>query len=153
MKVACFGDQVEAMKQGWPSFKVVRNNSKLYVWEGPLKPLFVTYKVHVRMRKGNICPALATAVQVIDPLLRSREEEPQVPIPHIYGRDPTISGNSIGPYQSAKPFLCLYFGSELQCSDIIADTIVPWTIDWLVVYEFWLATGRWLGGGIEHKRH
>jgi hypothetical protein len=31
----------------------------------------------------------------------------------------------------------------------IADTIVPWAALWLVFYEYWLATGLWLGGG-EH---
>jgi hypothetical protein len=29
----------------------------------------------------------------------------------------------------------------------IADTIVPWTAEWLVHYEIWLMTGEWYGGG------
>jgi hypothetical protein len=29
----------------------------------------------------------------------------------------------------------------------IADTIVPWTAEWLVHYEIWLVTGEWYGGG------
>jgi len=29
----------------------------------------------------------------------------------------------------------------------IADTIVPWTADWLAHYEIWLVTGDWYGGG------
>ena len=29
----------------------------------------------------------------------------------------------------------------------IADTIVPWTAEWLVYYEIWLMTGEWYGGG------
>lgn len=32
----------------------------------------------------------------------------------------------------------------------LADTIIPWTLDWLMHYEFWLATGKWRGGGVEH---
>ena len=32
----------------------------------------------------------------------------------------------------------------------IADTIIPWTSEWLFFYELWLATGgEWLGEG-EH---
>jgi hypothetical protein len=29
----------------------------------------------------------------------------------------------------------------------IANTIVPWTSEWLAHYEIWLATGDWQGGG------
>lgn len=32
---------------------------------------------------------------------------------------------------------------------LLADTYVPWTMEWLVDFELWLATGEWLGGG-EH---
>ena len=32
---------------------------------------------------------------------------------------------------------------------LIADTIVPWTCEWLIHYEIWLATGEWHGGGEE----
>ena len=32
---------------------------------------------------------------------------------------------------------------------VFADTLVPWTIEWLFHYEIWLATGTWCGGG-EH---
>ena len=30
----------------------------------------------------------------------------------------------------------------------IAKTILPWTSEWLVHYQLWLATGEWHGGGI-----
>jgi hypothetical protein len=29
----------------------------------------------------------------------------------------------------------------------IADTIIPWTSEWLFFYELWLASGEWHGGG------
>lgn len=45
--------------------------------------------------------------------------------------------------------ICLYRYSEFNSSKLIADTIIPWTIEWLYFYELWLATGEWLGGG-EH---
>ena len=46
-------------------------------------------------------------------------------------------------------FLCLFDPDREQwcASDLIADTTVPWTVDWLACYEGWLATGRWHGGG------
>ena len=32
--------------------------------------------------------------------------------------------------------------------DAVADTTIPWAIDWLACYEGWLATGEWAGGGV-----
>ena len=45
--------------------------------------------------------------------------------------------------------ICLYRYSEFNVHKLLADTIVPWTVEWLFFYEMWLATGEWLGGG-EH---
>lgn len=30
---------------------------------------------------------------------------------------------------------------------LIANTIVPWAVEWLFFYEVWLVTGEWGGGG------
>lgn len=30
---------------------------------------------------------------------------------------------------------------------LIADTIVHWSIQWLIYYEHWAYTGIWKGGG------
>jgi hypothetical protein len=30
----------------------------------------------------------------------------------------------------------------------LAKAIVPWTSEWLLHYEIWLATGDWRGSGI-----
>lgn len=35
---------------------------------------------------------------------------------------------------------------------LIADTIVPWTCEWLIYYEIWLAIGEWYGGGEEPSK-
>lgn len=45
--------------------------------------------------------------------------------------------------------ICLYRYSEFNSSKLLANTIIPWTVEWLYYYELWLATGEWLGGG-EH---
>ena len=37
---------------------------------------------------------------------------------------------------------------EIDASQFIADTIIPWTSEWLLHYEIWVATGIWHGGGI-----
>ena len=45
--------------------------------------------------------------------------------------------------------ICLYRYSEFNSSNLLANTIIPWIVEWLYYYELWLATGEWLGGG-EH---
>lgn len=48
--------------------------------------------------------------------------------------------------------ICLYRYSEFNSSKLLANTIIPWAIEWLYYYELWLATGEWLGGG-EHPKN
>jgi len=70
-------------------------------------------------------------VFVEDPALEERDGKRP---PHLY------QGNS----------LCLYLpgGNEWDDSMLLAETIIPWTSEWLLHYEIWLATGEWHGGGI-----
>lgn len=46
--------------------------------------------------------------------------------------------------------LCLHVPGEWRPDMLLAATIVPWTLEWLVHYEAWLATGEWRGGGVDH---
>ncbi|MCY4161303.1 MAG: hypothetical protein OXE77_05500 [Flavobacteriaceae bacterium] len=52
-------------------------------------------------------------------------------------------------YDSEKQQLCLYSPSKKEWNGFkpIADTIIPWTSEWLFFYELWLIEGQWLGGG------
>jgi hypothetical protein len=43
--------------------------------------------------------------------------------------------------------LCLYERGDWYSWMPIANTIVPWAIEWLYFYELWLATGCWFGSG------
>ena len=47
--------------------------------------------------------------------------------------------------------LCLYYPGEWNSKMNISDTIIPWASEWLYYFEIWKITGKWLGGGIEHK--
>lgn len=47
--------------------------------------------------------------------------------------------------------LCLYRYQEFNQHKYLANTIIPWTVEWLYFYEIWLATGEWCGGG-EHPQ-
>jgi hypothetical protein len=47
--------------------------------------------------------------------------------------------------------LCLHMPYTWDGSMRIADTIIPWTHEWLLFHELYLATGEWLGGGHEFE--
>lgn len=79
--------------------------------------------------------------------------------PEIYVREPRLTLRAGQPlphvYSQEEQKLCLYFpsgGKEWNRSMSIATTIVPWASEWLFFYEIWLATGRWLGGGVHLGR-
>jgi hypothetical protein len=65
-------------------------------------------------------------------------------VPHVYW-------HRAWPYE---PELCLYDPAldEWHRGELIAATIIPWTIDWLVSYEGWRVTGIWQGGGRDHHQ-
>lgn len=71
-------------------------------------------------------------VKVIDPVLETRPNES---LPHIYPGEE----------------LCLYYPGGFEGSQhFIADTIIPWTSEWLYFYEHWMSTGSWLGTEAAH---
>ena len=67
-------------------------------------------------------------------------------IPHTYERNYIDKNKQIVR-------LCLYYPKygEWKNYMYIADTIIPWTIEWLYYYEMWRITGEWLGGGIHNE--
>ena len=148
MMVLPIREQVRSMKRTWPDFRILTQLSWCVTWEGWIKPLGQPYKIRIALCLGcdldnvRILPR-GPSVTVVDPLLRRRALEPADPIPHHYP-------NRLCP---EKPVLCLYDPAEDEWhfGDAIADTIVPWAVDWLACYEGWLATGEWTGGG-RHPR-
>ena len=48
--------------------------------------------------------------------------------------------------------LCLFYPEETPWTHTlhISDTIVPWTAEWLVYYELFKITGKWLGKSALH---
>ena len=61
---------------------------------------------------------------------------------------PSRPGEAL-PHTYRNGSLCLHKADEWSPDMLIADTIVPWTCEWLIHYEIWLATGEWYGGGEE----
>jgi hypothetical protein len=72
--------------------------------------------------------------------------------PHVTLVDPPLQGRDgrKPPHLYKGDFLCLYLpnSGEWNGQMFLARTIIPWTSEWLLHYEIWLATGEWHGGGI-----
>jgi hypothetical protein len=134
--------QIEAMLAAWPSFKVVARADRTATWVGALRPGLMTYEVEITYRVPLIVELIdplrqQPSVRVLSPRLKQRRGNPHGDLPHVYWDDPE------------RPTLCLFDHENRQWSplDLLADTTVPWTIDWLTCYEGWRATGEWTGGG------
>ena len=90
-------------------------------------------------------------------LLYSLEKSPKVFVeePELQKRD-----GSGPPHRYRDGSLCLYLPSANEWTRhmYLAETILPWTSEWLLHYEIWLGTGEWCGGGfhpgdgIEHEK-
>jgi hypothetical protein len=136
--------QVALMRQLWPGFQVRGKASWMVTWEGRLRPFHQSYLVKVfycigrDLDSAEILP-VRPRVTVLEPLLTRRPEDPDETIPHHYP-------NRTDP---EHPVLCLFDPRERewQHGDPIAETTLPWAVNWLACYEGWQATGEWTGGG------
>lgn len=140
--ILCIERQISAMEAEWPMLRVVRQEGRVACWRGPLRPLLQVYEVSLVYRAPlaieRLDPkALQPRVRIVSPALRARPGDAEGRLPHVYyGQDGAVS-------------LCLFDpnGGEWSPTDALAETTVPWTMDWLAGYEGWRATGRWTIGG------
>lgn len=143
-------DQRLRMRQLYPNFSVVLDGGWHVVWEGTLRPVAKTFRVQVgltlkdwlgEMRINSPYPQ----VWMVEPkLVFARGSEPYRLVPHIYPNSFDLSNSA----------LCLFDPAQQEWTRdmAIAETTLPWTIDWLTSYEGWLATGEWTGGGRNHAQ-
>lgn len=136
--------QVRQMHRKWPEFKVIRRSRERVCWEGELRPFHKTYRIGVALRLAPPDGGLPNPlVMALNPRLRGRLESPHEEIPHVYPN----------PANPLLPCLCLFHPATDRFDprrQSVANTIVPWTTEWLACYEGWLATGKWFGGGVSH---
>jgi len=134
--------QIERLRDVWPEFALTGRDGQVARWRGPLRPLLQTYVIDILYRAPTLIERLDAAlhqprVSVVSPALRRRPGDSEGALPHVYyGKDDTVS-------------LCLLDPQAGDWSpvDYLAETTVPWTIEWLAAYEGWRATGKWTASG------
>lgn len=135
-------EQIEAMRHAWPMLRATRVDGRTATWRGLLRPLLMSYDVGILYRVPLIIERLdpmrqQPEVRVLSPTLKRRARSSEGPLPHVYWDHDTT------------PMLCLFDAEAGQWSpaELLSETTVPWTLDWLACYEGWRATGEWTGGG------
>lgn len=98
-------------------------------WTGSLQPTAVSpaYAASLTYQLGT-----PPHVYVLDPVLDPGHREQ---LPHVY------EGNE----------LCLYDFGDWKPTMPLGRTVIPWTAEWLLHYEIWRTTDRWVGGGRTHE--
>ncbi|HWH51152.1 MAG TPA: hypothetical protein VN651_06380 [Gemmatimonadaceae bacterium] len=125
------------MMRVWPLLDSRVEGGQLVV-TGTVKPTPITRSYRVRVTLNDFG---TPRVYVLSPILERRVQEPDVPIPHTY------------EYATpGKEQPCLYHpkSAEWLPSMPLALSIMPWLLSWLLDYEYWHATGEWIGGGVPH---
>lgn len=134
--------QIERMRSVWPEFALTGHDGSVARWRGPLRPLLQTYVIDILYRAPALIERFDAAfhqprVSVVSPALRRRRGDREGALPHVYyGKDDAVSLCLLDPQA----------GDWAPC-DHLAETTVPWTIEWLAAYEGWRATGTWTASG------
>jgi len=141
-------EQDAEIRRLFPDFRLTAHADWIGVWEGPLRPASKTYTiriVHFRRRffDGWHLSNHYVTVHVVDPLIGSSMRDGD-DLPHIYWNDRAPDW----------PALCLWDPDEIFWDPemSIATTIIPWTSEWLLFFEYWQISGEFLGPGRHPRR-
>lgn len=124
-KKVTLGVQQYHMKLKFPGFKFYKKDCSNIGWIGQLKPTVNSPLYTVKIKYSDYHPK-------------------------VYVLEPKILDNAPHRYEDGS--LCLYYPKDMSYEEtsIIADTIVPWTAEWLFYYEAWLKEGVWWGPEAPH---
>ncbi len=125
--------QAGKIKSIFPDSNISFNQNRL-VWKYEILPssLSAIYNIKIVYVQGK-----HPDVFVLKPKLKLYPDQNK--LPHVYSTE--------------KQWICIYYrkGREWNSGMLIANTIIPWTSEWLLHYELWVSTGTWHGGGIHHE--
>jgi hypothetical protein len=136
-------EQNAAIRRLFPDFRLTANADWIGVWEGPLRPASKTYTIRIvyfrrKFFDGWFLSNSYVTVHVVDPLIGKLMLDGNI-LPHIYWNDRA----------PLWPALCLWDPEEMLWDPeiSIATTIIPWTSEWLLFFEYWQISGEFLGPG------
>ena len=136
-------EQDAAIRRLFPDFRLTASAGWIGVWEGPIRPASKTYMVRIvyfrrRFFDGWYLSNHYVTVHVVDPLIGEFMADRDF-LPHIYWNDRA----------PLWPALCLWDPDEMYWDPemTIATTIIPWTSEWLLFFEYWQISGEFLGPG------
>lgn len=95
------------------------------IWEGEVRPLPACDAYTLQLTAE---PALRPTVRVLAPDLVPDDDGL---LPHVYD-DGSLCVSTFGDFRPGMLFV---------------DTVLPWSLEWLVHYEQWRAGGVWFGDG------
>ena len=125
-------DQMMTLRATYPSASCELRNGTLS-WLGKVRPTPLSREYTVVLTYSD---SQVPKVWVVGEELQKLDHPS---FPHKYDVDP----------ENNMVRICLYRYREFTKDKFLANTIIPWTVEWLYFYEIWLATGIWCGGG-EH---
>lgn len=128
-------NQALALRSYFKDSKIHWTSSSLsWVYTVTPTPLSDNYTLKLKYKRGKGVQVFVIAPQKL------KLAEGKKRLPHVYSHE--------------EQRLCLYYPSDedrertWKPDMYFAKTIVPWAVEWLEFYEYWLGTGIWLGGGI-----
>jgi len=136
-------EQDAEIRRFFPEFRLTAHGDWVGVWEGPVKPASKTYTIRIvyfrrRFFDGWHLSNGYVTVHVVDPLIGVTMRDGD-DLPHVYWNDRAPDW----------PRLCLWDPKEMYWDPemSIATTIIPWTSEWLLFFEYWQITGEFCGPG------
>lgn len=117
--------QALGLRSRFPSSQITLRSRRLhFVGDLTPSPLSETYTISVAYDGFHTPEVTVLKPELIHP--------PAEELPHVFDGD----------------VLCLHLPSEWSPAMLLTLTTIPWTAEWLLHYELWLATdGTWCGGG------
>lgn len=138
MTILSAAQQVREVARKFPTLKLVHNFGWLIIWEGTLRSFSAEYRIRIFWHRywpeDWKLPVHRPQIFMIDPPM---EDRPDGRVPHAY---PGVRSRSLCVFDPASE-------DDWDHSQSIADTIIPYTIQWLCTYELWHLTGDWNAPG------
>ncbi|MGI9527196.1 MAG: hypothetical protein ACR2MS_08820 [Weeksellaceae bacterium] len=132
LKSLTIPQQVFYLNKLYPDGSIQTFKGNIITWKGKLKssPIGDLYDIKLTYKYKSSPNVYVTKPKPL-PLFKNAKK-----LPHVYDHK--------------EQQLCLYYPKyrEWDSTQIIAKTILPWTIEWLYHYENWFLTGKWNGGGM-----